>query len=320
VRVSLPLTLTVSLALHAGLMTAVVLSFMPRASSPIGTAHSADAPSILLMRAKAVMSAATVAPKPIASAQPAPVVSLAKPSELPAPPAIPLVEKPTPLPATPPPALALEANPNAHIRALAPDSILSPSPAPYVNSAEAVVFILDVSGSMYEPFAGSTRIALARQTLAKQISALKNGTPFAITLYALNATTSGPLVAASDATREAAIRFIMREVDCGGGTDLPAGLIAAQQLHPGALVLVTDGDLNSAAYTLEARVRELLGPADKSPAFTVIGIAPRASERAQPLLESLADQQGGTYRTAVSESSAELVSAAPNVKPASATP
>ena len=47
-----------------------------------------------------------------------------------------------------------------------------------------MVFILDISGSMYEPYAGSTRLAYARQTLSRRIRALKDGTPFAITLYA----------------------------------------------------------------------------------------------------------------------------------------
>ncbi len=293
-RVSLPLPLTVSLALHVGLLTAVVLSFIPRESSPVGTTAQADAPSILLMRAKAVVAMAS---KQAAATKPAATVSLAKPVALPSPPIPPLVEKPALIPATTmPPALAVEADPNAHIRAVAPDSILSPNPPPRLNSRQAVVFILDISGSMYEPFAGSTRIALARQTLSQQIAALKNGTPFAITLYALNATNSGPLVAASDATREAAVRFLMRDVDCGGGTNLPIGLNAAVALHTGAIVLATDGDLNISMVNLKARARVALGGAGHGPALTIVGVGPRADTTASGLLQSLADLQGGTYQ------------------------
>jgi hypothetical protein len=165
---------------------------------------------------------------------------------------------------------------------------------------------------MYEPYAGSTRIARARQYLTRQIAALKTGTPFAITLYALRACNSGPLVAASDATRGAAVRFIMHEIDCGGGTNLPAGFASAQQLHPGALVLVTDGDLNSTGYSLAAKTRELLGPEGQCPNLTIIGIAPRTTEQAEPLLQSLADQEGGSYRAQPSEASMELITSASN--------
>jgi hypothetical protein len=219
-----------------------------------------------------------------------------------------------------PPSFALEANPNAHVRPLAPDAILCPNPAPHLNGAAAIVFILDISGSMYEPYAGSTRIALARENLSRQIRALKDGTPFAVTLYALSACTSGPLVAASDATREAAVRFVMRDVDCGGGTNLPAGLTAAEQLHPGSLVLVTDGDLNMPAYVLSAKLRDILGSAGHGPALAIVGIAPREGQRAERLLQGLAEQQGGIYAAAQLGASTELVTSAVSViKPASAT-
>jgi hypothetical protein len=271
---------------------------------------------MVLLRSKETPA---LAPARSAMAKPASNVAIAKPVALPSPPPI-IVAKATPT-TIEAPALALETNPNAHIRELAAEAALSPSPAPHLNSAAGVVFILDISGSMYEPYAGTTRLALARQCLSRQIGGLKEGTPFAITLYALRACNSGPLVAASDATREAAVRFIHHDIDCGGGTNLPAGLASAQQLHPGALVLVTDGDLNCPAYTLAARTRELLGPEGHGPTFTVIGIAPRSSPRAEPLLESLADQQGGTYRAEPSERDAALVTSASNaIKPAPAVP
>jgi hypothetical protein len=309
------LTLSLSLALHAGLVTAIAYSFWPGASSLMPTSAQESVPSMVLLRSKETPSFAAARS---AGAKPALNVSVAKAFALPSPPPT-IVARAAP--ATIEPALALETNPNAHIRALAPDSALAPGPAPQLNSAAGVVFILDISGSMYEPYAGTTRLALARQCLSRQIGGLKEGTPFAITLYALRACNSGPLVAASDATREAAVRFIHHDIDCGGGTNLPAGLASAQLLHPGALVLVTDGDLNSPAYTLTAKTRELLGPEGQSPAFTVIGIAPRSGPRAGLLLESLADHQGGTYRAEPSESGAAIVTSASSViKPPSVTP
>jgi hypothetical protein len=310
--------LVVSLALHVGLAAGIALSYFQGAVTTAVALSEVTTPTatVMLLRSEETPDLPFRQP---ASAKPA--VLTASPAALPSP-AQPMVEKALPAPtATPPPALALEANPNAHIEALPPEAVLSPNPAPHLNGADGVVFILDISGSMYEPYAGSTRLAFARRTLSRRILALKNGTPFAITLYALRACNSGPLVAANDATREAAVRFIMRDVDCGGGTNLPAGLASAQQLDPGALVLVSDGDLNISAFNLAAKARSILGPEGHCPDMTIVGIAPRLNMGADRLLQGLADQQGGTYCAEQFEGNTELVTSASGAtKPASATP
>jgi len=310
--------LTVSLAVHVSLVGGLALSTLH------GTAISAVASSRTTM--PPVMLLHSEKPPASQPSQPAPVVLTAarsvatsQPASLPTP-APSLIEK-NRLALTQPPTQVLEANPNAHIQALPPEAVLSPSPAPRLDSANGVVFLLDISGSMYEPCAGSTRLACARQILAGRIRALKDGTPFAITLYALRACASGPLVAANDTTREAAVRYIMRDVDCGGGTNLPAGLAAAEELHPGAMVLVTDGDLNISAFNLATMARAILGPEDHCPGLTILGIAPRLDTGADQLLQSLADEQGGIYHVEQSEVEPPLLTSASSVtKPASATP
>ena len=163
---------------------------------------------------------------------------------------------------------------------------------------------------MYEPFAGSTRLAFARESMSNRIRSLKDGTPFAIVLYAQRAYVSGPLVAASNETREAATRFIMRDIDCGGGTNLPAGLFAAKQLHAGNVVVVTDGDLNMPGYVLCAALHDILGRPGQSPALTIVGIAPRIKAGDDQLLQNLSDRQGGTYVVEQIESEAPLITSA----------
>ena len=318
-RVSLPVTLFASLALHLSLAAGIVFSIVHGGSAPTAPATpSATTPTVTLLRSEETPAVPT--PR-AASIRPTAPLTASAPANAPPVPPQPDAAKKLSVEPSRPASLALEANPNAHVRPFAPDAILSPSPAPHLNNAAAIVFILDISGSMYEPYAGSTRIALARENLCRQIRALKDGKPFAVTLYALNACASGPLVAASDATREAAVRFVMHDVDCGGGTNLPAGLAAAEQLHPGALVLVTDGDLNAPAYVLEGKSRDILGSAGHGPALAVIGIAPRDNQKASRLLQGLADVQGGSYVGAELPAPSELVtSAATVIKPATATP
>ncbi len=296
---SLPLMLIVSLACHFCVAAAVALSYLP-ASPSLALTPNAPEPTKLVLhsetapappaKAKLTMVATVVSTEPVAVAVP----TRSKIEKLLA-------------AVTPPPVQIQEANPNAHIAPLPPDAVLSPTPPPVLDGAKGVVFLLDISGSMYEPFNGSNRLAYARQALALRIRALKDGTPFAVALYAQSAHLSGPLVAASDATREAAVRFVMRDVDCGGGTNLPAGLAAVAPLRAGSIVLLSDGDLNMTAFNLMPNVRNAMGPAGHCAALTVVGIAPRVSVGADRLLQILADQQGGTYIAQMLESGTPLV-------------
>jgi len=165
------------------------------------------------------------------------------------------------------------------------------------NLTGGVVFLLDISGSMYEPYAGATRLALARKFIDHQIESLPNGTPFAIALYGETTKHSGPLVPASDATRAAAEEYLAQDYDCGGGTNLPAGLDIAEYLRPSSVVLVTDGDLNIADDKLMKEARRILG--QPGPQLSVFGIAPRSNTGDEQLLEDLVRQQEGSYQSMV---------------------
>jgi len=302
---------TVSLVLHGGVAAGIGFAHFHGTAASVVASSEVQPLTLTLLRSVETPDYRPAALAKSAATNPAAVRA---PAVLPAP-SQPVVEKEIPA-AAPPPALALEADPNAHVRALPPEEVLSPHPAPHLNGKNGVVFVLDVSGSMYEPYAGSTRLAFARQTLSRSIRALKDGTPFAVTVYGETARNSGPLVSANDATREAAVRFIMQEIDCGGGTNLPAGLASAGELETGRMVLVSDGDLNISGIDLMTQARDILGPVGECPGLTVIGIGPRPNSEARQLLKGLADQQGGTYCSEQFDDP-ELLTAN---RPASATP
>jgi len=297
--------LVLSLALHVTVAGGIALSSFHWPAPPAVALSEPTPPTVMLLQSETIPP---LPPRQPATARPMMTHSIAttQPAAVPDP-SPPTTEKALPVLAQSP---VPEANPNAHIAALPPEAVLSPSPPPCLNGTDGVVFILDISGSMYEPYAGSTRLAYAREALSRRIRSLKDGTPFAITLYALRTCASGPLVAANDATREAAVRFLMRDVDCGGGTNLPAGLAAAEQLHPGALVLATDGDLNISAFRLRTEARDILGPEGHGPDLTIVGVAPRPDAGAERLLQGLADQQGGTYVAEQPGSEAPLLTSA----------
>jgi len=295
VRTTFLYMVAVSLAVHGFIVGGIALS------SSGGSAQVIP-PDVLK---EPVLSLIYPKPLPVRPTSAPPVVKLApihaaatSASALPALPVMSAPQRTVAIVATKPapPVLAkAEPNPNAHLPPPSPDAVLAPVPAPRLDGTKGVVFILDVSGSMYEPYGGATRLAFAREDLSGRVRALPDGTPFAVVLYAKTARASGPLVAANAATREAAVRFLMRDVNCDGGTNLPAGLVAARALNTGALVLATDGDLNISCSELMLQAREILGEAGTCPSMLILGIAPRPDTTSEHLLQDLAGLEGGTY-------------------------
>jgi hypothetical protein len=302
VRGIFPLTILGSLAIHFAIFGGAVLSGLHLPQRDVAPAPEPTLTFIAPPLPLPPPAPVRAVPLPTPS-HPAPfhLVAMIAPPKLPV--AIPsTAPAPVTLAAPPPdeglPALAkalpsTEPNPNAHLPTVPPEAALSPVPPPHVDSSRGVVFLLDISGSMYEPYAASTRLTYAREALSRRVRALPDGTPFAIVLYAQSAYPSGPLVPANNATREAAVRFLARDVDLGGGTNLPAGFLAAHVLRTGALVLATDGDLNIAPASLILRTQEILDRTKQGPRLEVIGVAPRAGTDAQRELQMLAELQCG---------------------------
>lgn len=310
-RASLPAIVFLSAAFHLVLMAGIGFSFFSWKKEAVAPAHSPPS-ALILMTAPSLGPQSLRAPELPAPIKPEKIVKALPPTQ----PQARLIAEAT-FPGTPPapplPSLP-EINPNLNAPAPAAETLLSPIPPPRLNSRAGTVFLLDVSGSMYEPYAGTTRLVFARQNLARRIRALPDGTPFAIVLYAQTMLPSGPLVTADNATREAAVRFIMRDYDCGGGTNLSAGLEAAQKLQAGNLVLISDGDLNTSQINLCADVRHLLGRVGQGPFLTLVGICPRPNTTAVALLQGLADQQAGTYSSEQVEEATALLTSERNTE------
>jgi hypothetical protein len=268
-----------SIAFHLGLLLLVVWWLQP-----FSGANSSPAP-VFARLIYTLRSEAT--PDRPAPAKPSTGATAANPTQ----PINPAGPENFPMAApAPAPALALKDKTELNVRDNAP--VAAP-----VHPHDATVFILDISGSMYEPYAGSTRLALARRILAQKIAALPDGAPFAVVVYGERTLRSGPLARANDSTRHYAVDFLNHDYDCGGGTDLPAGLATAQELHPGKMLVVTDGDLNMNGPEVLSKTFRILGAKNASPSLEIIGLAPRPHTDATRLLQSIASQQGGTYQT-----------------------
>ena len=266
VRFGLPLMVMTSLSLHVIALLIWFLAVDNPARSSYSTGKNETIPMVILSKESAPSRSAP----PVATGTPPPPSSRA---------AVPVASASN----TPPPAPR---------KPISPEAILSPSGAPHLEGG--VVFVLDISGSMYEAYAGHNRLTVARQLLDRQIGLLPKGTPFAVTLYGETAQRSGPLVAANDATRDAAVRYLAEDPNLGGGTNLPGGLEIAEELHPDSIVVVTDGDLNIANGKLLSEARRILG--HPGPNLSVVGIAPRAKTDDAAILQNLVRAQAGSYQ------------------------
>jgi hypothetical protein len=265
-RLGLPLMVLTSLSIHVIVLLFWLLSERPQPGSGSDKTAAPPGPVVIISRE-------------ITPEQP-----IRPPSHAPPPPPKPptLADKSVPRPQPTP----------ASGQQISAEAILSGRGGPHLIGG--VVFLLDISGSMYEPYAGVTRLALARKFIDRQIAALPNNTPFAIALYGETTRSSGPLVAASNTTRAAAVQYLAQDYDCGGGTNLPAGLDVAEDLRPSSVILVTDGDLNIADAKLMQEARRILG--QPGPQLSVFGIAPRDNTGDEQLLEDLVHQQAGSYQ------------------------
>jgi hypothetical protein len=262
VRLGLPLLLLTSLSLHLLVLLAIILTTIPPRGSGRGDGLEPAGPVVILSKEISPDRPA----HPLSHSQPPPPPRIAHVAKSTAPP-IPTPDEPS------------------------AETILAGHGGPHLDGG--VVFLLDISGSMYEAYAGATRLALARKFIRRQIEALPDGTPFAIALYGETTRQSGPLVPASAETRRAAEQYLVEDVDCGGGTNLPAGFDTAQELRPSSIVLVSDGDLNISDEKLLEETRNILG--QPGPQLSVYGVAPRAGTDDARQLEEVARQQMGSY-------------------------
>jgi Ca-activated chloride channel homolog len=189
--------------------------------------------------------------------------------------------------------------------------------------ASNLVFLIDVSGSMYGP----GRLPLVKQSLALLVNELREEDRVAIVVYAGNAGLVLPSTAGSDKQR---ILAALDGLEAGGSTAGGAGIrlaydVARQNFIRGGnnrVILCTDGDFNVGASSDGALV-ELIEQRRKEGAFlTILGFG--MGNYKDSKMEKLADAGNGNYgyiddllearKTLVNEMGGTLVTVAKDVK------
>ena len=165
-----------------------------------------------------------------------------------------------------------------------------------------LVYLVDVSGSMFDPLddanpQGKSRFETATEEVRRSIDGLPADVSFNVILFADRpiALFPQPVPASPDAKRRAA-DFLGRLPDVGGGTDFLAGFDSALRMAPDSIFLLTDGGANEPEWKLLREIRALEVAAPAPSHLYAFGLTPHLDDDGDRLLEKLCLMSGGSYQ------------------------
>jgi Mg-chelatase subunit ChlD len=168
-------------------------------------------------------------------------------------------------------------------------------------ASQRVAFVVDVSGSMEDPLPGSrankgpTRMEAAKRELVACFDALEAGTHFNIVTFSQGATSwKKEAVEATEQSFADAQEYVA-ELGALGGTNLYGGLeLAFEDPEVDTIILLSDGEPSVGELTDPLAIREAVQGwlAQRKVVIHTVSIGERF-----PLLEWLATDSGGAYRT-----------------------
>ena len=186
-----------------------------------------------------------------------------------------------------------------------------------------LVFLIDVSGSMYDP----AKLPLVKQALGLLIDQLTERDRVSIVVYA---GASGLALPPTSGDRKGEIRSVVSQLEAGGSTAGGAGIqlayrVAAESFLEGGVnrvILATDGDFN-VGVTSQGELSRLIEEKRKSGvSLSVLGFG--MGNLKDSTMEMLADKGNGNYayidsldearKVLVSEAGGTLVTVAKDVK------
>lgn len=161
---------------------------------------------------------------------------------------------------------------------------------------KVIVFIIDVSGSMYEKTGTSTRMARVFHELEQTVWSLGPDQKFDIVLFA---TTAVPLASspinATEENKQRASDWLNSDVDCGGTTNMGEGLALALAMKPEMILLLTDGEADSSPESIKSQVDLLRKKFCPAARICSVGFYLEANSVPEQLLRDLSGSTDGEY-------------------------
>ncbi len=157
-----------------------------------------------------------------------------------------------------------------------------------------LVFLIDVSGSMYEPL----KLPLVKKSLHLLVDQLRADDRIAMVVYA---GTSGLVLPSTAGSRKDVIHNAIESLEAGGSTNGGEGIqlaysVAAQNYISGGInrvILSTDGDFNVGITSEGDLVRTIQQKAQSGVFLSVLGFG--VGNYKDSMLEKLADKGHGNY-------------------------
>ncbi|MDD5260875.1 MAG: VWA domain-containing protein [Methylacidiphilales bacterium] len=163
-------------------------------------------------------------------------------------------------------------------------------------AGQTVIFVIDVSGSMYEKTGPVTRLKRTFDEIKQSVATLAPEQRFDIVLFASRvASMSEKPLPATQENKIRAIRFLNSDVDVGGTTDLGAGLSTALGMSPDIVLLLTDGEANTGSTTILAETRYLRRKFCPNVEIDAVGFYLETGSVPEKLLLSLTNETKGAY-------------------------
>lgn len=162
--------------------------------------------------------------------------------------------------------------------------------------AQRVVYLLDISGSMWRRIDARTRYEVAREEVRRSIRSLPEHVEFNIIVFADRAEGMAPEpIAATVKGKQQAEDFLSRIPNMAGVTDLVAGFNLAFAMHPDSVFLLTDGVANVPEWQILERLRDLQKQQETATRLYAVGMAPMQNSEGDQLLRKLTRAHGGSF-------------------------
>lgn len=162
--------------------------------------------------------------------------------------------------------------------------------------AQRVVYLLDISGSMWRRIDARTRYEVAREEVRRSIRSLPEHVEFNIIVFADRAEGMAPEpITANAQGKQQAEDFLSRIPTMSGLTDLVAGFNLAFTMHPDSVFLLTDGVANLPDWKILEQVRHLQKQQETATRLYAVGMAPMQNNEGDQLLRKLTRAHGGSF-------------------------
>jgi hypothetical protein len=159
-----------------------------------------------------------------------------------------------------------------------------------------IVFIIDVSGSMYEKTGTTTRMARVFHELEQTIWSLAPDQKFNIVLFATTVVPLAPApVNATEENKRLSVEFLDSDVDCGGTTNMGRGLAMALSMKPDMIMLLTDGEADNGPESIKSQVDLLRRKFCPAVRICSVGFYLEGGSVPEQLLQDLSGSANGEY-------------------------